>query len=312
MAFLRRVRDERRISARRSLTSTVPADVVPTSRAWLSDRPGWCVDRGETLDALTTCDLWLALARGDVTPQTKVWREGMPYWDQVANVPEFALAMPDASVWGPASQKAATPPETAPVSAVRPAGSTLETAAHAAPEAEEAAHREHPHAASHEHEHGASHAGPSFVDGTTMAPPGDLVTPAPMVVEERETVRPPARSSRRAWSRIDRSGAISVAIGAALAVLALTLATTGPAPSGPSPERASAQHAAAGAPVRGVELPTQPAVTEAHADTIAAPITPASAAPSATQGTRDPRSHGPRAADRGQRRARTGTGDPRR
>ena len=51
--------------ARRSLASTTPADVPSSRGAWLSDRPGWCVDLGPTLVAMTTCDLWLALAKGD-------------------------------------------------------------------------------------------------------------------------------------------------------------------------------------------------------------------------------------------------------
>lgn len=99
MAGARLARNEGRQRARRSMTSTLPR-LAPSSRAWLSDRPSWCVDMGSTLLAMTTCDLWLSLARNDVTPRTKVWREGMPYWEALEKVPEFALAMPDATVWG--------------------------------------------------------------------------------------------------------------------------------------------------------------------------------------------------------------------
>lgn len=85
----------------RTAETTLPADSVRPNRAWLSNKPSWCVDHGERLEALATCDLWLALARGDVSPSTRVWREGMPCWEPIALVPEFALALPESSVWTP-------------------------------------------------------------------------------------------------------------------------------------------------------------------------------------------------------------------
>ena len=72
MAGARLARNEGRQRARRSMTSTLPADFAPSSRAWLSDRPSWCVDMGSTLLAMTTCDLWLSLAQNNITPQTKI------------------------------------------------------------------------------------------------------------------------------------------------------------------------------------------------------------------------------------------------
>src|SRR5690242_7158997 len=35
--------------------------------------PEWCVERGETIVAMTTFELWLALAQGEVDGQTRVW-----------------------------------------------------------------------------------------------------------------------------------------------------------------------------------------------------------------------------------------------
>ena len=310
MGHLRFARNERRIAARRSLTSTLPGDLAPAaSRAWSSDRPSWCVDRGATLDAMTTCDLWLALARGDVTPETKVWREGMPYWNQVARVPEFALALPGSSVWEPGSTAG---PRRAEAGATEATAESAEARTEGAPMSQE--YETNTAEISPVSEVRAAGSGTS--ESATMAAAADLVTPAPVVVEEREPARPASQARRRAFPKIDRASALSVAIGATLAVLALMLATTLPAPGGGAGSRSAAQHVAAGAPVRGVELPMPVVAEERTADrTVAAAP---SAEPNVTESAassrakpRDGKAQGPRPLDRGQRRARTGTGDVR-
>ncbi len=121
---------------------------------------------------------------------------------------------------------------------------------------------------------------------------------------------------RRAFPKIDRASALSVAIGATLAVLALTLATTLPAPGGGGGSRIAAQQVAAGAPVRGVELPVPVVAEERAADrTVGAapsaePSVTAIAASSRSK-PKDGKAQGPSRSDRGQRRARAGTGDVR-
>lgn len=288
MAGARLARNEGRQRARRSMTSTLPADFAPSSRAWLSDRPSWCVDMGPSLLAMTTCDLWLSLARNDVTPRTKVWREGMPYWEALEKVPEFALAMPDATVWG-------TGETAAPATAKVP----VEEMSTGTSGARSAMGRE-----------------PSAAGVITMAPPSDFATPAPVVVEHRSPAPAPAPNKRRIFPRLDRRGAVSVAFGAAVAVGALTLATTGPvspiAGSGglSEPPRAAAIRYEApavdlativrAASDRRDEAPATDLVSPGSAgDRRAAP--PASSAASEGPG-HAPR--GPHAADRGQRRAR--------
>ena len=102
MAGARLARNEGQQRTRRSLTSTMPADLAPSSGVWLSDRPGWCVDVGPTLVAMKTCDLWLALAKDEITPKTKVWREGMPYWTEIAKVSAaIATSAPKATLAAP-------------------------------------------------------------------------------------------------------------------------------------------------------------------------------------------------------------------
>ena len=57
--------------------------------------PDWCVDQGPTMVAMTTFELWMALARGDLDSQTRVWGNGMDNWEVVADVPELAHALTD-------------------------------------------------------------------------------------------------------------------------------------------------------------------------------------------------------------------------
>lgn len=235
MAGARLARNERSAGARRSMASTMPGDPDSSARAWLSDRPSWCVDLGPTLHAMSTCDLWLALAKGDLAPDTRVWREGMAYWEPIARVPEFALALPDVSVWSSAPGGVAA---RAPVR-----GFEIEDApgAPAAPEALDA----HDEAGAGEERAEPIATIPSAVGVVTLAPPGDVPTstPAPVVVEESEA--PPASGARPRWlPRFDRRGAASVVAGAVIAIAALALATTGTARDG-EPPGAGAQPAAA-------------------------------------------------------------------
>lgn len=288
MAGARLARNEGRQRARRSMTSTLPADFAPSSRAWLSDRPSWCVDMGSTLLAMTTCDLWLSLARNDVTPRTKVWREGMPYWEALEKVPEFALAMPDATVWGTGETQASAAAKVA-----------VEEMSTGTSGARSAMGRE-----------------PSAAGVITMAPPSDFATPAPVVVEHRSPIEATAPNKRRIFPRLDRRGAVSVAFGAAVAIGALTLATTGPvSPSSGSGGLSNPPRAAA---IR-YEAPAVDLVTivraaaddreDAAATSVVSPGSPGdrridAPASSAAAGGLDHAPRGPHAADRGQRRSR--------
>lgn len=278
MAGARLARNEGQQRTRRSLTSTMPADLAPSSGVWLSDRPGWCVDVGPTLVAMKTCDLWLALAKDEITPKTKVWREGMPYWTEIAKVPEFALAMPDAAVWAPRDAPATSAPR---------AGQGAAVAA----------------------------SDPSAAGVTSLVAPGDHVTPAPVVVEHRA---PEAASAgpRRIFPRLDRRGAASVAFGALVAIAALTFATTGPAP-GHGATLESSTPVAAGAQDRSpaVDIATfvrAPSALHAPPATFDGAPSPLDQGPStaaitpgsATAQVRSRPARGPRSADRGQRRAR--------
>lgn len=55
--------------------------------------PEWCVDMGDTITAMSTFELWMALARGDVDANTRVWGMGMDNWEIVADIPELAYAI---------------------------------------------------------------------------------------------------------------------------------------------------------------------------------------------------------------------------
>jgi GYF domain 2 len=304
------------------MASTMPADLPFGSQAWLSDRPCWCVDLGPTLQAMTTCDVWLGLAKGDIVPEMKVWREGMPYWTAVAKVPEFALALPDAKMWSPVPGHVA-----AKLVAAMPAVANRPSLAEAADQ--DGAAPEEPS------REDAGEPPPSAVGVLTHAPPSDFATPAPVVVDHDDTP-PVSGARRRLFPRLDRRGAASVVAGAAVAIIALALVTTGPVPGGESrpaaagvrmgtvvvePGPLSYEPPAAGWPVTIVpaEAPAgAPGATAATASTISTAST-VSTASVAVKGTdamdrsrgltpgrwRTPR--GPRAGDRGQHRARAST-----
>jgi hypothetical protein len=57
--------------------------------------PEWCVDQGGSIVAMSTFELWMALARGDVDGQTRVWGLGMDNWEIVADIPDLKHALTD-------------------------------------------------------------------------------------------------------------------------------------------------------------------------------------------------------------------------
>lgn len=304
MASARLARKEGRISNRRSLTSTLPADSAPPSRLWLSDRPGWCVDLGDTLVAMRTADLWLALAKDEISAQTKVWREGMPYWTEIENVPEFALAMPDATVWAPGDGP-------------RRMGASDRKADTAAPPASGARAVQSNFEANDVGSEASLPPAPSVADVMSLAPPSDFVTPAPVVVEHRASEHA-ATAPRRVFPRVDRRNAMSVAFGAIVAIGALVFATTGPAPGRASEEpiRPMSVHAAARPAAISYDAPKdlwgpEPAqnvdgatVQATVKEPVLAGATPAIDDSPLAPERRTRTAKGPRAADRGQRRAR--------
>lgn len=58
-----------------------------------SSRVRWCIDRGPSLDTMTTFELWLAIASGQVERDVRVWREGLECWTEVEQVPDLACAL---------------------------------------------------------------------------------------------------------------------------------------------------------------------------------------------------------------------------
>lgn len=77
--------------------------------------PEWCVDQGDSIAAMTTFELWLALARGDVDSQTRVWGHGMDNWEIVADVPELAYALEDSLSLAPPPPVFPTPSRHLPI-----------------------------------------------------------------------------------------------------------------------------------------------------------------------------------------------------
>ena len=57
--------------------------------------PDWCVDQNGEIVAMTTFELWLALARGDLNAKSRVWNLAMDNWEHVSDVPELAHALTD-------------------------------------------------------------------------------------------------------------------------------------------------------------------------------------------------------------------------
>ena len=63
--------------------------------------PEWCVEHGAGLRAMTTFELWMALARGEIGAETTVWRDGMEGWTRIAQIPELAYALADSVSFDP-------------------------------------------------------------------------------------------------------------------------------------------------------------------------------------------------------------------
>lgn len=63
--------------------------------------PEWCVELGQGLRAMTTFELWMALARGEIGADTTVWRDGMEGWTRIAQIPELAYALADSVSFDP-------------------------------------------------------------------------------------------------------------------------------------------------------------------------------------------------------------------
>jgi len=53
------------------------------------DEANWCVDYGASMEVLSTGALREAIAQGRVKDDTKVWRDGHPCWQPVADFPEL-------------------------------------------------------------------------------------------------------------------------------------------------------------------------------------------------------------------------------
>lgn len=64
----------------------------PVSRV-RNRRRDWCVDFGARLVTMTTFELWIAIASGEVGSTIRVWREGMECWARVIELPELACAI---------------------------------------------------------------------------------------------------------------------------------------------------------------------------------------------------------------------------
>lgn len=75
-----------------SIANENAEEVVPVP---VRPPPEWCVDQGDSIAAMTTFELWMALARGEVDSQTRVWGHGMDNWEFVADVPELSYALAD-------------------------------------------------------------------------------------------------------------------------------------------------------------------------------------------------------------------------
>jgi hypothetical protein len=75
---------------------TLPADHGRRRRRHA--RP-WCVDSGAHIATMSTFELRLAVASGDVGAAVRVWREGMECWTPVAELPELGHAVPGLGQW---------------------------------------------------------------------------------------------------------------------------------------------------------------------------------------------------------------------
>jgi hypothetical protein len=49
----------------------------------------WCVDHGDAIVCMSTMQVWMALAAGEIASGTKVWRDGRPCWQAIEHVEEL-------------------------------------------------------------------------------------------------------------------------------------------------------------------------------------------------------------------------------
>lgn len=63
--------------------------------------PDWCIDDGAGLRAMTTFELWMSLARGEIGPKAFVWRDGMDGWERIEEIPELSYALSDSVSFDP-------------------------------------------------------------------------------------------------------------------------------------------------------------------------------------------------------------------
>ena len=71
-----------------SLDGAVVGDVD-----WLDDEDSgpWCVDDGVSIHVMKSRDIYDAVERGDLTPETKVWRDGRACWLAIAECHELTV-----------------------------------------------------------------------------------------------------------------------------------------------------------------------------------------------------------------------------
>ncbi len=55
------------------------------------DYDQWCVELDGSITCLSKRQLWTALARGRVAPETPVWRDGLGHWVAIADVAELTV-----------------------------------------------------------------------------------------------------------------------------------------------------------------------------------------------------------------------------
>jgi hypothetical protein len=54
----------------------------------------WCVDSGAAIQVMSTRDIYHAVADGNLTPDTKVWRDGRACWLPIAECYELTVEPP--------------------------------------------------------------------------------------------------------------------------------------------------------------------------------------------------------------------------
>jgi len=74
------------------LTAFPEGTVAPTSvEGWAAI--DWCVEMEEGLRVLSTFELWIAIASGQIDQERRVWRKGMYSWHRIETVPELVCAI---------------------------------------------------------------------------------------------------------------------------------------------------------------------------------------------------------------------------